>query len=197
MSGKHRQSQATGTRPRTAGSAGQRGTVGRARAGNAGATSKRRWALLASGLGVALIAVVAGWAILSGSPGKGSPTASTGAPQGTVVQANGGHWTNITPDTLAGMLNAKDFTLLNVKTPYIGEIAGTDLYIPYTDLAARASQLPSNKSARIVVYCRSGNESAIAAQTLIDLGYTTIDNLDGGMNAWTSSGRQLVQLNRG
>jgi rhodanese-related sulfurtransferase len=197
MSGKHRQSQATGTRPRTAGSAGQRGTVGRARAGNAGATSKRRWALLASGLGVAVIAVVAGWAILSGSPGKGSPTASTGAPQGTVVQANGGHWTNITPDTLAGMLNAKDFTLLNVKTPYIGEIAGTDLYIPYTDLAARASQLPSNKSARIVVYCRSGNESAIAAQTLIDLGYTTIDNLDGGMNAWTSSGRQLVQLNRG
>jgi rhodanese-related sulfurtransferase len=197
MSGKHRQSQATGTRPRSAGSAGQRGTVGRARAGNAGATSKRRWALLASGLGVAVIAVVAGWAILSGSPGKGSPTASTGAPQGTVVQANGGHWTNITPDTLAGMLNAKDFTLLNVKTPYIGEIAGTDLYIPYTDLAARASQLPSSKSARIVVYCRSGNESAIAAQTLIDLGYTTIDNLDGGMNAWTSSGRQLVQLNRG
>ena len=197
MSGKHRQSQATGTRPHTTGSAGQRGTVGHARAGNAGTTSKRRWALLASGLGVALIAVVAGWAILSGSPGKGSPTASTGAPQGTVVQANGGHWTNITPDTLAGMLNAKDFTLLNVKTPYIGEIAGTDLYIPYTDLAARASQLPSNKSARIVVYCRSGNESAIAAQTLIDLGYTTIDNLDGGMNAWTSSGRQLVQLNRG
>ena len=40
MSGKHRQSQATGTRPHTTGSAGQRGTVGRARAGNAGATSK-------------------------------------------------------------------------------------------------------------------------------------------------------------
>jgi rhodanese-related sulfurtransferase len=196
MSGKHRQSQATGTRPRTTGSAGQRGGVDRARAGNAGGTPKRRWALLASGLGVALIAVVAGWAILSGSPGTGG-AASTGAPQGTVVQANGGHWTNITPDTLAGMLNAKDFTLLNVKTPYIGEIAGTDLYIPYTDLAARTSQLPSNKSARIVVYCRSGNESAIAAQTLIDLGYTTIDNLDGGMNAWTASGRQLVQLNRG
>ena len=195
MSGKHRQSQSTGTRPRTSGSAGQRGTVGRARAGNAGDTRKRRWALLASALGVALIAVVAGWAILSG-PGTGG-AASTGVPQGTVVQANGGHWTNITPDTLAGMLNAKDFTLLNVKTPYIGEIAGTDLYIPYTDLAPRASQLPSDKGARIVVYCRSGNESAIAAQTLIDLGYTNIDNLDGGMNAWTASGRQLVQLNRG
>jgi rhodanese-related sulfurtransferase len=114
-----------------------------------------------------------------------------------VVQANGGHWTNITPDTLATMLGRKDFTLLNVKTPYIGEIAGTDLYIPYTDLTARAAQLPADKTARVVVYCRSGNESAIAAQTLIDLGYANIDNLVGGMNAWTASGRQLVQLNRG
>ena len=46
------------------------------------------------------------------------------------------------------------------------------------------------------MYCRSGNESAIAAQTMIDLGYTNIDDLDGGMTAWTASGRQLVQLNR-
>jgi rhodanese-related sulfurtransferase len=196
MSGKGKQRQATGTGPRTTGSAGQGARPGPSRAGNAGATSKRRGAVLASGLGVVLIAVVAGWAILSGPSVAGSPTASSGI-QGTVVQAKGGHWTNVTPDSLAAMLSAKDFTLLDVKTPYIGEIAGTDLYIPYTDLAARASQLPTDKGARIVVYCRSGNESAIAAQTLIDLGYTNIDNLDGGMNAWTASGRQLVQLNRG
>jgi rhodanese-related sulfurtransferase len=113
-----------------------------------------------------------------------------------VVQAKGGHWTNVSPDTLASMMKAKNFTLLNVKTPYIGEIAGTDLYIPYAQLQARASELPADKTARIVVYCRSGNESAIAAQTLIDLGYTSIDNLDGGMNAWTASGHQLVQQNR-
>lgn len=93
-------------------------------------------------------------------------------------------------------LEHKDFTLLNVKTPYIGEIAGTDLYVPYVDLAARAAQLPKDKTAKIVIYCRSGNESAIAAQTLIDLGYTNIDNLDGGMNAWSASGRALVQVNR-
>jgi len=30
------------------------------------------------------------------------------------------------------MLGHKDFTLVNVKTPYIGEIAGTDLYIRTT-----------------------------------------------------------------
>lgn len=139
---------------------------------------------------VLLVAVVAvgGLALLLANGGKGGNE--------TVIQAQGGSWTNIAPDTLASKLKTKDFTLLNVKTPYIGEIDGTDLYIPYTDLAARASELPANKAAAIVVYCRSGHESAIAAQTLLDLGYTNIDNLDGGMTAWTASGRSLVQLPR-
>jgi rhodanese-related sulfurtransferase len=153
--------------------------------------------------GVALVAVVAvvGLGALGGS-GAPSPTAAAGATAsgspatGTVVQARGGHWTNITPDTLAAMMGSKDFTLLNVKTPYIGEIDGTDLYIPYDQLTARQAQLPADKSARIVVYCRTGNESAIAAQTLLDLGYTDIWNLDGGMTAWTASGRPLVQKAR-
>ncbi len=193
MSSKHRTSRPAATTPRPTGSAGRARPTGR---GSTDSVPRRTWVLLGSGLAVALIALVAGWAILSGPSGTGS-SAPTGSPQGTVVQANGGHWTNITPDTLAGMLAKKDFTLLNVKTPYMGEIAGTDLYIPYTDLAARAALLPSSKTARIVVYCRSGNESAIAAQTLIDLGYTNIENLDGGMTAWTATGRQLVQLNRG
>jgi rhodanese-related sulfurtransferase len=143
---------------------------------------------------VAVIAVVVGVAVLQGQPSDaGSPASSDRA---TVVQAEGGHWTNITPERLASMLKTKDFTLLNVKVPYSGEISGTDLYIPYTALTARAAQLPSDRAAPIVVYCRSGNESAIAAQTLLDLGYTNIENLDGGMTAWVASGRELVQLNR-
>ena len=111
---------------------------------------------------------------------------------GPIVQGVGGQWTDVTPDTLATMLQAKDFTLLNVKTPYVGEIEGTDLYIPYTDLRTRAAELPSDRAARIVVYCRSGRQSAIAAQTLLDLGYTNILNLDGGVEAWVASGRALV-----
>ena len=133
---------------------------------------------------VALLAVV----VLSGS-GSG-PTGQA------VVQGRGGTWTNVTPDRLTEMLVHKDFTFLNVKTPYIGEIEGTDLYIPYDQLPARAAELPTSKSAGILVYCRSGAESAIAAQTLLDLGYEHIWNLDGGMNAWQSSGRTLVQKNR-
>jgi phage shock protein E len=151
----------------------------------------RDWALIVGGVVALFIIVVSGWVIASGGSTKPAVTSD-----GAVVQANGGTWTNITPDKLASMLDHKDFTLLNVKTPYIGEIAGTDLYVPYDQVAARAAELPTDKTAKIVVYCRSGHESAIAAQTLIDLGYTSIDNLDGGMTAWTDSGRSLVQLPR-
>ena len=156
---------------------------------------KKRWPIYAGGLVIALvIAGIAGIAF-GGKPAS-SVAPSTGSVAGTIVQGNGGQWTNITPDTLAAKLTAKDFTLLNVKAPYIGEIAGTDLYIPYTDLTTRKAELPTNKAAPIVVYCRSGHESAIASQTLLDLGYTNILNLDGGMDAWTATGRALVQKNR-
>jgi rhodanese-related sulfurtransferase len=137
--------------------------------------------------------------ISGGSAATATPTATPAAVSsqvGVVVQGKDGHWTNVTADQLAAMLTHKDFTLVNVKTPYIGEIDGTDLYIPYDHLAANASALPGNKGARILVYCRSGAESAIAAQTLLDLRYTNVWNLDGGMNAWQASGRTLVQKSR-
>jgi rhodanese-related sulfurtransferase len=143
-------------------------------------------------IGVLVLAVVGigGFVLLSG----GSAASPTGTP--TIVQTSAGTYADITPDQLASELKTHDFTLLNVKTPYIGEISGTDLYIPYTDLAARASELPADKSAELVVYCRSGAESAVAVQTLLQMGYTNIQNLEGGMNAWTASGRSIVQKNR-
>lgn len=158
------------------------------------ASSRNRLYLAIAGsllAGLALVAI--GFVAFNGS--HSSPVAGLAAGE-TVHQGNGGQWTNVTPDRLAQMLGHKDFTFVNVKTPYIGEIDGTDLYIPYDQLTARASQLPQAKDARILVYCLSGVESAQAAQALLGLGYTNVLNLDGGMNAWQSSGRTLVQKNR-
>ena len=132
----------------------------------------------------------------SPTPAASATPAASSSQVGVVMPGRGGSWTNVQPDELARMLAHKDFTLIDVKTPYIGEIDGTDLYIPYDQLSGRASQLPSDKGARILVYCRSGVQSAQAAQTLLDLGYTNVWNLDGGMNAWQASGRTLVKLNR-
>jgi phage shock protein E len=158
------------------------------------ATNRNRLYLAIAGGALALLAAFAiAFVALAGGGSNAAPSLSTGD---TIVQGQGGHWTNVTPDRLAQMIQSKDFTLVNVKTPYIGEIDSTDLYIPYDQLTARASDLPSTKSAKILVYCRSGVESAQAAQTLLNLGYTNVWNLDGGMNAWQASGRSLVNLNR-
>lgn len=154
-----------------------------------GGLTRRQIGIAASGAVILVVALIVGLGVASRNGGAPAPSSD-----GAIVQAVGGHWTNVTPAKLTSMLRTKAFTLLNVKTPYIGEIAGTDLYIPYTDLKARAAELPTDKAAKIVVYCRSGSESAIAAQTLLDLGYTNIDNLDGGMNAWTAFGGSLVQV---
>ncbi len=126
---------------------------------------------------------------IAGSNGAAGPTT-------TPIATRAATWTDVSPNQLADMLGHKDFTLVNVKTPYIGEIDGTDLYIPYDQLTARAAELPADKTARVLVYCRSGVQSAQAAQTLLDLGFANVWNLDGGMNAWTASGRTLIQKNR-
>jgi rhodanese-related sulfurtransferase len=145
---------------------------------------------------VVVITVIAA-DVIFGAVTNGSGSGSSAAPQGQwVEQGRGGSWTDVSADRLAEMLEAKDFTFVNVKTPYIGEIAQTDLYIPYDQIASRVSELPAAKGARILVYCRSGAESRVAAQTLLDLGYTNVWNLDKGMNGWTASGRSLIQVAR-
>jgi rhodanese-related sulfurtransferase len=153
--------------------------------------------VIGGGILVVAIAVVAGVAAFSGQ--SGATASATSSPRASVAQvapADTARWTDIGSDELATTLQTGDVTLLNVKTPYIGEIEGTDLYIPYTDLVARAAELPMDRHAPIIVYCRTGNQSAIAAQTLLDLGYTNIENLADGMTGWVESGRGLIQLDR-
>jgi len=100
--------------------------------------------------------------------------------------------TRVNPDQLAQMLaGPKDFTLVNVHVPYEGEVAKTDLAIPYDQMDAHLKQLPG-KDAKIVLYCRSGRMSDIAAHRLVELGYTHVYDLTGGMVAWEASGRSLV-----
>lgn len=94
---------------------------------------------------------------------------------------------------LAAALQKKDFLLINVHVPYEGEIADTDAFIPFDKIADNLDKLPKDKSAKIVLYCRSGRMSEIAARALAQLGYARISHLAGGMIDWKQSGYQIIE----
>jgi rhodanese-related sulfurtransferase len=94
------------------------------------------------------------------------------------------------------MLPRKNFVLVNVHVPYQGEIPGTDVRVAYDRIEENLDRLPRRKTTPVVVYCRSGAMSAIAARTLVRLGYTDVRDLPGGMTAWEEAGYHLVRRDR-
>ncbi len=81
--------------------------------------------------------------------------------------------------------------VVNVHIPYEGHIEGTDHFVPFDEIGLWEG-LPADLLAPIALYCRSGNMSAQAAQTLVDMGYEAVVDLEGGMNAWTEAGFELL-----
>ncbi len=122
--------------------------------------------------------------------GKTIPIQTAGPQQ---VQVNGGSYWDITPAQLSSMLENKDFLLVNVHIPYEGEILQTDLFVPYNEIEENLSKLPKDMDAKIVLYCRSGSMSAIAARELVKLDFTDVSNLAGGMVEWEKQAYELIR----
>lgn len=81
--------------------------------------------------------------------------------------------------------------LLDVRTQTEWEQDGhleNATLVPHNELEAREGELPSEKDTMILLYCRSGNRSQDAAQTLADLGFTNIIELETGINGWKDAG---------
>ncbi len=76
-------------------------------------------------------------------------------------------------------------TILDVRTEEefnTGHIDGAIL-IPDTDILEKAEETLTDKSATILVYCRSGRRSALAAADLVELGYSNVYDF-GGIIDW-------------
>ena len=81
---------------------------------------------------------------------------------------------------------------INVHVPDEGSLPDTDLALPYDQIITRQSELPADRNTEIAIYCLTGHMSAIAGQTLSELGYTDIVELRGGMAAWRAAGLPFV-----
>jgi adenylyltransferase/sulfurtransferase len=77
------------------------------------------------------------------------------------------------------------FQLIDVREPFEYEIARIDgaRLIPLGEIPDRASGLPREQA--IVVHCHSGQRSAQAVRLLQQRGFTSVYNLDGGIDAWS------------
>lgn len=80
----------------------------------------------------------------------------------------------------------RDIILIDVRTREeyeSGKIPGA-LLLPYDEITGQtAAQLIPSKNSQIIVYCRSGRRSAIAAQSLKSHGYTIVYDM-GGIGSW-------------
>lgn len=83
----------------------------------------------------------------------------------------------------AQRLAASGAVVVDVRTPaeyQAGHIPGAKL-IPYDQIAARAGELPA-KDRPVVLYCRTGRRTGLAAATLQQLGYTAVYDMQGLTN---------------
>ena len=93
---------------------------------------------------------------------------------------------NITAEEARQIMDSEEgYVILDVRTQEEsdqGHIPGAIL-IPNTAIEARAEQELPDKDQLILVYCRSGRRSKLAADILVSLGYTDIREF-GGIIDW-------------
>src|SRR6201996_7205018 len=100
----------------------------------------------------------------------------------------------IEPFEAQAEIEGGDIVLVDTREPHEYQEAHRDggTLLPPALLAAQLGPVPPSKSARTILYCRSGNRSGIAAAQLQRLGYTNVASVAGGIIAWQEQGLAVV-----
>ena len=95
-------------------------------------------------------------------------------------------YVNITAEQAKEIMDSReDYIILDVRTQDEfdeSRIPGAIL-IPHDEITEKAEDLLTDKDQLILVYCRSGRRSKLAAEALVELGYTNIKEF-GGIIDW-------------
>ena len=108
---------------------------------------------------------------------------------------------NLSVDQVAAELAQGKATLVDIREPaeqQAGAIAGA-IAAPrgmlefYADPGSPYHRPEFDPGKRIILHCASGGRSALAADTLQQMGYTNVAHLDGGLKAWIAAGQPLAK----
>ena len=98
----------------------------------------------------------------------------------------GAVYVNITAEEAKQIMDTEEgYIILDVRTQEEydkGHIPGA-IVISHEEIAEKAEEVLTDKDQLILVYCRSGRRSKIAAEALVELGYTNIKEF-GGIIDW-------------
>lgn len=113
-------------------------------------------------------------------------TQKTGNEQTEATQVNIGTYYQIPQDEAKRIMDEEsDYIIVDAReqSEYDeGHIKGA-IVIPYTEIEQKAEEMLPDKEQLILVYCRSGRRSKIAAQSLANMGYTNVKEF-GGIIDW-------------
>ena len=93
---------------------------------------------------------------------------------------------NITAQEAKAIMDSESgYIILDVRTQeeYDSGHIPNAILIPDDEITARAEAELTDKNQLILVYCRSGRRSKLAAEALVELGYTNIREF-GGIIDW-------------
>ena len=98
----------------------------------------------------------------------------------------GAVYMNITAEEAKQIMDTEEgYIILDARTQEEydeGHIPGA-IVISHEEIAEKAEKVLTDKEQLILVYCRSGRRSKIAAEALVELGYTNIKEF-GGIIDW-------------
>lgn len=113
-------------------------------------------------------------------------TQKTGNEQKEATQVNIATYYQIPQDEAKRIMDEEsDYIIVDAReqSEYDeGHIKGA-IVIPYTEIEQKAEEMLPDKEQLILVYCRSGRRSKIAAQSLANMGYTNVKEF-GGIIDW-------------
>ncbi len=91
----------------------------------------------------------------------------------------------ISAEEAKAIIESENVIILDVRTQeeYNEGHIENSVLLPMNDISAKAEEILTDKDAKILVYCRSGNRSATASKQLIKMGYTNVYDF-GGINSW-------------
>ena len=92
---------------------------------------------------------------------------------------------NITAQEAKEIMDAEEgYIILDVRTQaeYDEKHIPGAIVIPHDEIEEKAEQLLPDKDQLLLVYCRSGRRSKLAAEALVKLGYTNIKEFGGIIN---------------